>query len=248
MRRKQAYIPRNEGNHKYIAERVVHEVSVNGPFTTEVYVKRNMTAGGGMGESVELDKNMGMEQEEASMLHVGENMEDKAQFTSSMDADVVCNFPNNHNKYFFIDNNQNTFKITKQFDFSSRIFYIPIEGIGINTGSHFSLSCIFTDNSLSLFASGWFIGENLVDNYNFVGSAILLFNNIRSERKYFKVPDYNYISKGDPYKVIGEVKFFHNFSKKDKLVIILDFVLQLVVDSGVNKAFYPYPSKRIVIQ
>ena len=31
---------------EYIAERVVHEVSVNGPFTTEVYVKRNMTAGG----------------------------------------------------------------------------------------------------------------------------------------------------------------------------------------------------------
>ena len=30
---------------EYIAERVVHEVSVNGPFTTEVYVKRNMSEG-----------------------------------------------------------------------------------------------------------------------------------------------------------------------------------------------------------
>ena len=29
---------------EYIAERVVHEVSVNGPFTTEVYVKRNMSS------------------------------------------------------------------------------------------------------------------------------------------------------------------------------------------------------------
>ena len=36
---------------EYIAERVVHEVSVNGPFTTEVYVKRNMTAGGASQEN-----------------------------------------------------------------------------------------------------------------------------------------------------------------------------------------------------
>ena len=31
---------------EYIAERVVHELSVSRGFTTEVYVKRNMTAGG----------------------------------------------------------------------------------------------------------------------------------------------------------------------------------------------------------
>ena len=36
---------------EYIAERVVHEVSVNGPFTTEVYVKRNMAAGGASQEN-----------------------------------------------------------------------------------------------------------------------------------------------------------------------------------------------------
>ena len=55
---------------EYIAERVVHEVSVNGPFTTEVYVKRNMSEG--------------EEQEGSSMFHVEESVDSAGEFTNTM--------------------------------------------------------------------------------------------------------------------------------------------------------------------
>ena len=55
---------------EYIAERVVHEVSVNGPFTTEVYVKRNMSEGEEQGGS--------------SMFHVEESVDSAGEFTNTM--------------------------------------------------------------------------------------------------------------------------------------------------------------------
>ena len=55
---------------EYIAERVVHEVSVNGPFTTEVYVKRNMSEG--------------EDQEGSSMFHVEESVDSAGEFTNTM--------------------------------------------------------------------------------------------------------------------------------------------------------------------
>lgn len=72
-------------------------------------------------------------------------------------------------------------------------------------------------------------------------------NGVKSEKKSFVLPDYPYISTGDPFQTIGDAVFSRHFSKSDKIQIVLNFILQICVDGGVNRGFYSYPSKRISI-
>ena len=179
---------------------------------------------------------------EATMFHVGKNM-DGAEFTDTMD-DNDFNKSGEETSSEIIEN---SFKIIRQFEFTLNCLYIPIEGIGVITGSLFSVSCIFSNNSLKLFASGWYIGKNLVDSYTLSGTATLFVNGLKSEEKSFVLPDYNYLSTGEPYQTIGDAVFSRHFSKSDRIQIVLNFMLQICVDGGVNRGFYPYPSKRISI-
>ena len=86
------------------------------------------------------------------------------------------------NKQTSILNNQNQMsKTILNFSFS-KWSYIPVEGICVNGGSNFTGSAIMTDSSLSIFASGFFASQNLVDEYMFLGDAMFYrdFSNINS--------------------------------------------------------------------
>lgn len=140
------------------------------------------------------------------------------------------------------------FKVIKNFDFKLHRFPIPVEGIGVNSSAVFSLTSTLSNRSLEIFASGWFVGKNLVDSYQLFGGATLVVNGINLGRQPFVIPAYDYISKGYPYQTIGKASFFHLFSRKDSIRLILDLWVKIETDSGVNKGFWQYSDKKVVIQ
>ena len=73
---------------EYIAERVVHEVSVNGPFTTEVYVKRNMSEGASQENTVpsSVDAEMAQRTVAGDTMDTGEEAGSPSETTEINDA------------------------------------------------------------------------------------------------------------------------------------------------------------------
>lgn len=73
---------------EYIAERVVHEVSVNGPFTTEVYVKRNMSEGASQENTVpsSVDAEMSQRTVAGDTMDTGEEAGSPSETTEINDA------------------------------------------------------------------------------------------------------------------------------------------------------------------
>ena len=140
------------------------------------------------------------------------------------------------------------FKVIKNFDFKLHRFPIPVEGIGVNSSAVFSLTSTLSNRSLEIFASGWFVGKNLVDSYQLFGGATLVVNGINLGRQTFVIPAYDYISKGYPYQTIGEASFFHLFTKKDKVHLVLDLWIRTEVDMKSNDGLWKYPEKKVVIQ
>ena len=145
-------------------------------------------------------------------------------------------------------NNQNQeTKTILNFSFS-KWSYIPIEGIGVNGGSNFTGSAIMTDSSLSIFASGFFASQNLVDEYMFFGDATLYIDGMKTETSYFNYPEYSFISNGPPFTTIGDAMFYRDFSNINSVEVELNFKLGISVDSRVNKRFVNYSNERIKIK
>ena len=49
-----------------------------------------------------------------------------------------------------------------------------MENIGINGGTNYHVTSVRTDDHLSVFATGHFLGENLVNNYTPYGTVALI--------------------------------------------------------------------------
>jgi len=76
-----------------------------------------------------------------------------------------------------------------------------------------------TNKSMSIFASGAFAAQNLVDDYFFSGDAALFVDGNKVGNSHFKYPNSLFIANGYPFRTIGEANFNHDFSNA-KLVEI----------------------------
>ncbi|MGN0350227.1 MAG: RHS repeat-associated core domain-containing protein, partial [Roseburia sp.] len=137
--------------------------------------------------------------------------------------------------------------INSSYNFS-RWSYVPVEGIGVNGGSCFIGSIFLNDKNLSIFASGFFIAQNLVDDYVFFGDVTLFVDGNKIGKSYFQYPDYPFISNGFPYKAIGDANFDFDFTNAQSIEVDLHFRVGIAVDAGINKRFINYSKYRIKLR
>lgn len=159
----------------------------------------------------------------------------------------VINKPNSQGNEQKAQQSKQPFKISNSFSFS-KWAYVPIEGIGVLGGSTFTGAITINDSKMSIFASGFFVSQNLVDSAIFFGDATLFIDGKELYNQYFKYPDYPFISEGGPFKAIGDVIFEENFSDAKSVEVDLHFHVQITVDNGINRYFANYSKERIKLK
>jgi hypothetical protein len=147
------------------------------------------------------------------------------------------------------DNNSNKAQEKQIKDFSfSKNQYVPVEGIGINGGATFKGIITQDNNSLNVWATGFLVAQNLVDDYVFFGNAELYVDGNKVNSSIFSYPNYNFVCEGPPFSVIGDAKFEYDFTNAKSIEVNLKFKAGIAVDSGINKFFINYSSKRIKVK
>ena len=141
----------------------------------------------------------------------------------------------------------NPITASDSYDFSKES-YVPVEGIGILGNSRFTGSITMTNKSMSIFASGAFAAQNLVDDYFFSGDAALFVDGNKVGNSHFKYPNFLFIANGYPFRTIGEANFNHDFSNAKLVEIDLYFRVGIAVDFGVNRFFINYSKERIRVK
>ena len=141
----------------------------------------------------------------------------------------------------------NPITASDSYDFSKES-YVPVEGIGILGNSRFTGSITMTNKSMSIFASGAFAAQNLVDDYFFSGDAALFVDGNKVGNSHFKYPNSLFIANGYPFRTIGEANFNHDFSNAKLVEIDLYFRVGIAVDFGVNRFFINYSKERIRVK
>ena len=141
----------------------------------------------------------------------------------------------------------NPITASDSYDFSKET-YVPVEGIGILGNSRFTGSITMTNKSMSIFASGAFAAQNLVDDYFFSGDAALFVDGNKVGNSHFKYPNSLFIANGYPFRTIGEANFNHDFSNAKLVEIDLYFRVGIAVDFGVNRFFINYSKERIRVK
>ncbi|WP_407396676.1 hypothetical protein [Treponema sp.] len=146
-----------------------------------------------------------------------------------------------------VEKTQDNTSIVSSYNFS-RWTYVPVEGIGVNGGSSFTGSTFLNDKSLSIFASGFLVAQNLVDDYVFFGDATLFVDGNKVGKSHFQYPNYSFISNGPPYKAIGDANFDFDFTNAQSIEVDLHFRAGIAVDAGINKRFINYSKYRMKLK
>ena len=142
---------------------------------------------------------------------------------------------------------QNPIEISKSYDFS-KWSYVPVEGIGVLGGARFTGSIIMSDKVMSIFASGFLVAQNVVDDYVFFGDATLFVDGNKVGKSYFQYPNYPFIANGPPFSTIGDAGFNYDFSNANSVDVELHFRARISVDSCVNRRFINYSTQRIKVK
>ena len=175
-------------------------------------------------------------------LQVGETVGNKNSSTLN-EYDASMNGQNDSKNL----QHNNSISISSSYYFS-RWSYVPVEGIGVNGGASFTGSTFLSDKTLSIFASGFLIAQNLVDDYVFFGDATLFVDGNKVGKSYFQSPNYSFISNGYPFITIGDANFDYDFTNAQSVEVDLHFRAGIAVDSGINKWFINYSKYRMRIK
>ena len=142
------------------------------------------------------------------------------------------------------DENVKNQSVTQEY-FIYRNVYTPMENIGLNGGSYYRVTSFMKDDKLSLFASGKFIGENLVNSYMQAGSVDLVVDGQKVQTETFKHPSYDFIWSGDG-QVLGDVSFNYDFSNAKN--VYLDFNFSVFLNQDSQSCPIKYDTKREIIK
>ena len=122
--------------------------------------------------------------------------------------------------------NQRTYSQKDFFCFS----YMPMENIGLNGGTNYSVFSLLGDDQLDLFATGNFVASHLVNDFVVYGSAELVVDGKSVEKKSFSYPQYDFLWSGNG-KVLGDGIFNYDFTKSENISVNFKFGIMLEQDS-----------------
>ena len=114
--------------------------------------------------------------------------------------------------------------------FINRWEFIFFENIGANGGTNYNISTVITNNKLNIFASGKFIADNLVNDYDVFGSVTLIVDSKNITSQNFTYPKTSFIWSGNG-KVLGNITFEYDFSKVKSIELEFEFGVILHQDS-----------------
>lgn len=120
--------------------------------------------------------------------------------------------------------------------------YMFIENIGAAGGANFSVTVTMNGNNMSMFVSGKFLADNLVNGYDLWGSVDLIVDGSKVASSSFSYPDYDFLWSGFG-EVLGNAEFNYNFSSAKSIALDFSFGVYLKQDAQ----GYPrkYNTKRI---
>ncbi len=120
--------------------------------------------------------------------------------------------------------------------------YMFMENIGVNGGASFSATITTDANKISMFVSGKFIADNLVNSYDLYGSVDLIIDGSKIASSNFSYPNYDFAWSGFG-KVLGNAEFTYPFSSAK--TISLDFNFGVFLKQDVQGYPTNYKTKRI---
>ena len=122
--------------------------------------------------------------------------------------------------------------------------FIFFENIGANGGTNYNISTVITNNKLNIFASGKFIADNLVNDYDVFGSVTLIVDSKNITSQNFTYPKTSFIWSGNG-KVLGNITFEYDFSKVKSIELEFEFGVILHQDSQHYFVRYKRKKKKI---
>ena len=123
----------------------------------------------------------------------------------------------------------NNVKIVEE-HYINRHGYVPMENIGINGGTNYHVTSVRTDDHLSVFATGHFLGENLVNNYTPYGTVALIVDGNKVQSQSFTRPSSPFVWDGQG-KVLGDANFDYDFANAENITLDFNFGVVLTQDS-----------------